>query len=51
MKIKEGKANVFPLLLVYTKLLVPGFVRTRLPEEHKVQTIHNNPPLLNAIIF
>lgn len=51
MKTEEGEANVFVLLLVYTKLLVSGFLRTRLQEEHKVQTIYNNPPLLNAIIF
>lgn len=51
LKIEEGEANAFTLLLVYTKLLISGFVRTRLQEEHKVQTIHSNLSLLNAIIF
>lgn len=51
MKTEEGKVNVFTLLLVYNKLIVSGFLKTRLQEEHKVQTIHNNPPVLNVIIF
>lgn len=36
---RGGEVNMFTLLLVYTKLLISGFVRNR-HQEYEVQTIH-----------